>query len=541
MYSWNTPVARKTRPVFAPSPIDRVPAPSRADPPPTPTHAFARPSAAAAAAPEPPEPAEAVMAAPKSEPQECGVRKFEEIDPGDFYGPNTPLWEAQLALLQANPAPAIGVPDPWSSAPFQVFCRQQQAIECADTHNAAVASAAGSPKARPDQQLRVFSFEPTEAAPGKTQPQPQQPQQNRLFIATTYSELWRRSESMKAADRHFYELIRDGDPCRLYLDVEYMKADNPGLDGERALAALLRACELKLCALFRASVVAVVDLDSTTDAKFSRHIVVHLDSGTAFANNAEAGLFVKQVAAEAHQEGNTDLFARDEHGAPKFIADLGVYSRNRNFRMYKSTKAGKLSFLLPTEDTRELFPIDQDLFLASLVCNVASGAHLLSSAVARPAQEPSQRFAAPLAVAPGQRRDVGTPSSTQYGRAMGGASQAPGAQGSARGMFPALDTFMAEVARTRGAERGAKPGHVREAWYYRDTSTIVYSIADNHYCERIGRSHKSNNVLIVCNLQSLSYYQKCLDPDCEGFRSREVPLPAQVAGSVNLEQPASTV
>ena len=31
---------------------------------------------------------------------------------------------------------------------------------------------------------------------------------------------------------HVYEIIREGSPCRMYFDLEFARAHNPGLDGE---------------------------------------------------------------------------------------------------------------------------------------------------------------------------------------------------------------------------------------------------------------------------------------------------------------------
>ena len=50
------------------------------------------------------------------------------------------------------------------------------------------------------------------------------------------------------------------------------------------------------------------------------------------------------------------------------------------------------------------------------------------------------------------------------------------------------------------------------------TDLILYEIAGGYkFCENIGRHHKSNNVRIIVDLQVGQYYQKCHDPDCDGF------------------------
>lgn len=76
---------------------------------------------------------------------------------------------------------------------------------------------------------------------------------------------------------------------------------------------------------------------------------------------------------------------------------------------------------------------------------------------------------------------------------------------------------------------------------------MVYSMTKNRYCERIGRQHKSNNVIYVVDLRMAVYYQKCHDPECRGYRSpmRQIPVhvfsnPSDVIDSFGLlddEQP----
>lgn len=41
----------------------------------------------------------------------------------------------------------------------------------------------------------------------------------------------------------------------------------------------------------------------------------------------------------------------------------------------------------------------------------------------------------------------------------------------------------------------------------------------SHYCENLGRAHKSNHVYFVLNFVQGVCCQKCYDPDCTSFRS----------------------
>ncbi|CAN0260853.1 unnamed protein product, partial [Ectocarpus sp. 12 AP-2014] len=78
--------------------------------------------------------------------------------------------------------------------------------------------------------------------------------------------------------RHMYEIIREGCPCRMYFDLEFACDPNPGLDGEELVRAWINVVAGKLHQEFGVSVGAsnVLDLDSSTPKKFSRHLIFHL-------------------------------------------------------------------------------------------------------------------------------------------------------------------------------------------------------------------------------------------------------------------------
>ncbi|KAG8080625.1 hypothetical protein GUJ93_ZPchr0007g4556 [Zizania palustris] len=57
---------------------------------------------------------------------------------------------------------------------------------------------------------------------------------------------------------------------------------------------------------------------------------------------------------------------------------------------------------------------------------------------------------------------------------------------------------------------------------------MIYSMSRSRYCEHIGREHKSNHVMYIVEFQRAAYYQKCYDPDCQGYRSPLRPVPWDV-------------
>jgi hypothetical protein len=77
-----------------------------------------------------------------------------------------------------------------------------------------------------DDHIRVFSFET--AGYGK-----------RKFLATSLRTFWKKYSCMNVCQRHYYEIIRENWPCRLYFDIEYNKTSNEPLQSTAAQEALV--------------------------------------------------------------------------------------------------------------------------------------------------------------------------------------------------------------------------------------------------------------------------------------------------------------
>ena len=265
-----------------------------------------------------------------------------------------------LAAVQARLAGAAAAPGLYASFPTQA-----PALAFADAH-----SAAGGE----EEELRVFSAEAGPAA-------------RRRFVATSVAELWRRYAATPPPLRHWYEIIREGAPCHLYFDLEFATAANPGAEGPAAVEALLALAADALRERFGLEMeprcgggggsllVAApqntvpsrpaacpllkkrprprswaLELDSTTPTKWSRHVILRIP-GAAFASNAHAGALVRDLCAraEAAAAGGDAraalLRVARADGSPGSSVDAGVYTRNRAFRLYLSSKAGKEAVL----------------------------------------------------------------------------------------------------------------------------------------------------------------------------------------------------
>lgn len=67
----------------------------------------------------------------------------------------------------------------------------------------------------------------------------------------------------------------------------------------------------------------IYETDSSTEAKWSRHLVVRVP-GHSFASNFEVSVFVRRVLADGQAD---QLLVLDEKGAHVSFVDMAVYSR----------------------------------------------------------------------------------------------------------------------------------------------------------------------------------------------------------------------
>lgn len=147
-------------------------------------------------------------------------------------------------------------------------------------------------------------------------------------------------------DRHCYELILDQVPCRLYLDIEFSKISNPSIDAttaEKLLDELYEELVIEIREVFGASSKEshdecylynntdatvscaplerhhIVDLDSSTESKFSRHWIVHIP--LAFSSDPNFTSTGIKSPANNFDNAKEALF-RDSVSAGRFMSNF---------------------------------------------------------------------------------------------------------------------------------------------------------------------------------------------------------------------------
>ncbi|XP_047407675.1 DNA-directed primase/polymerase protein isoform X3 [Sciurus carolinensis] len=393
----------------------------------------------------------------------------------------------------------------------------------------------------------------------------------RIYLVTTYPQLWFYYKSRQNL-LHCYEVIPENAVCKLYFDLEFNKPANPEADGKKMVALLIEYVCKALQELYNVncSTEDVFNLDSSTDEKFSRHLIFQLRD-VAFKDNVHVGNFVRKIlqpafnliasedddripeitgyesshfaeaplkqgvslnnmfkvkdmgenwalnSEELERLGSADqsgpdlsfLVVKNNMGEKHLFVDLGVYTRNRNFRLYKSSKIGKCVTLEVAEDNR-FFPKqsksiseENQYFLSSLVSNV--------------------RFSDTLRILTCDTSQIKRKRAEYLNSTISSVETIEGFQCSP---YPEVDRFVLSLVNKNDIKGG-----IRRWSYFFPEELLVYDISKYRWCENIGRAHKSNNIMILVDLKNEVWYQKCHDPVCkaENFKSDCFPLPAEVS------------
>ncbi|KAK3590349.1 hypothetical protein CHS0354_034900 [Potamilus streckersoni] len=403
---------------------------------------------------------------------------------------------------------------------------------------------------RTAKDLHVFAFESETFSSHSGQ---------RMYLVSSYPVFWHYYCQLDESKRHHYEIIPEGSVCKLYFDLEFLKENNLECDGSRMVEILIKY----VCACLREvfSIECdrryILDLDASTTSKFSRHLVFQIPDIT-FQDNIHAGSFVCYIFSKLlsylrpkssqtivagtqsvknsqekndmdnqHAEGKEDeqdqlsalwnqfskedlemLIVKNKNDDETLFCDTGVYTKNRNFRLYLSSKLKKFNPLVVSMENTYQSHVGlnqsqlETVFLDSLVANVHY-TDRMKVLTFTSYDSSGNRLSMP-------KHSNRNSKSTE---AIDGYQKSP---------YPEVDNFIMSLIANNGAD-----GIIRHWTYFQKGELIIYDIVRYRYCENIGRQHKSNNIMYVVDLQNGMYYQKCHDPDCQkmNFKSKSYLIP----------------
>ena len=135
---------------------------------------------------------------------------------------------------------------------------------------------------------------------------------------------------LRAHEQMHYEIIPDGVPIKLYFDVEYLYAENVGLQMDAVVELINSAVQ---------TVLGLPDLKPfQTDASNAKKASRHLAYPVVLPSKAHVKNLVDQVLANLRQSGTAPVTS--EKGQVCGI-DESVYDTERNFRLCYAHKFGQ--------------------------------------------------------------------------------------------------------------------------------------------------------------------------------------------------------
>ena len=442
------------------------------------------------------------------------TKLFKKGVPGTLYAFFRSCWEQHRGGTAGEANSSV------FADPFKTFSRQRHMFEWADDLGRGREGG---------ERLRYFAFEVSTASGSS----------RRGFLATTLRRFWRHYSVMPSCSRHYYELIRENEPCSMYYDLEFSKALNEGRaeSGDRIVDLVIslvshhspplppanpRTHALKhartnkththrerspapsdgsfcppshqtrdeLRERFGVDLIAgAVELDSSTDKKWSRHLILHLGGGSTLASNAHAGQIASSVCSrilEKVGEGcprHRELMVVGSGGVEAPLIDVSVYSRNRTFRIWRSSKCGKGVELLPTprflggtflkDAALRKSGVERRFFEDSLVTGRAAGGE-------------GARLSCEEVDAGTRGGLVGLSGNKVHQRTPRCAPCRPEEGEGPLLRYPKLCRFLCDSESPDGRPLGRLRSHV----HFVESGTIIINLAENRYCSRVGRQHK---------------------------------------------------
>lgn len=343
----------------------------------------------------------------------------------------------------------------------------------------------------------------------------------RYFMVAHPETFWYYDSRKPQNERHTYEIISENHPCKLYFDLEFIRKDNLESNGTKMLETFIKTIIMFVKQKFDVvcSEEDVLDLDSSTVDKFSHHLIFQ---SLIFSNNFQAGYFAKFACAEIKKFLSEDLNIEDNgcfYGGitikdllelkidKGLFCDECVYSRNRHFRLFMSSKLKKNVPLVLSNTNKYRLPetahcedcFDKQIFLKSLITFGCDGKVLMNFTNTMTSHIGSMSQSGQIHFVKNNQRECQSSNTSSP--------------------FPRIDAYISDLI---------YPGKIFRNHYFPSVNKLVYSIIKNRYCGNIKRQHKNNNVKYVVDLNEMYWYQKCYDPDCQQYRSNGTKLPDEI-------------
>ena len=290
------------------------------------------------------------------------------------------------------------------------------------------------------------------------------------YIAATEEEIWK--QYIEKGILTICEVIGSKQPCHLYIDIDVNLKETPEIKVYECWKAVKPIISNHFEIIFPNTPVDYIVMDSSSSKKGSLHIVIKIKDHL-FTNASHCGAYMRVLKK----------FIENKHsnieGAFSFF-DLGIYTRNRLFRMLGQTKAGQKRYL------RSHLDFTFENWRNSRVCPI-----LTKNVELIQMKEP----------------DGGSPiftSGSSYGA----------------GQCTITSGWVPECVKGKIFQYLCEEVGTIERMVFTGENMKVVCNTSNKNCVFQKRKHKSNVMYIVIDLINKSYHIKCHSRHCKKRRSK---------------------
>ena len=311
---------------------------------------------------------------------------------------------------------------------------------------------------------------------------------NRKFLVCDLEHFWNDYKLIPMKDKHFYQIIVQGTPLKLFLDIEFWKEQNQDKDGAMMRELLISLVDESMKKLYNrdGSTKDLIILESSNESKFSNHLIF---SSIVFKDIQHCGQFVTQLISSLCESKQQVLEVRTRDGkGSKNIVDTSVYTKNRHLRVYLSSKFGEQRPLNCLNS--KSFPGNQyeeknkKILFESLVVNTSNTNRMDDLSCFAPKK-------------PGKFIDQG---------------QGLSAQSSP---YKNIDQLV---------ERLASPGKIRKVVFNDEKKTVRYDISGNTFCRTKGGNHRKSNIYFKYFAIWNKLIQDCYSQNCKFKKVVEIEI-----------------
>ncbi|XP_018644757.1 hypothetical protein Smp_199800 [Schistosoma mansoni] len=356
----------------------------------------------------------------------------------------------------------------------------------------------------------------------------------RSFLASGIQSFFYTYKQMAPSSRCHYEVIMVDRPAKLYLDIEFCKLSNQDKDGEVAVNTFLKA----LCASIQFFYDVAIEPSEILilDASLLHTDFLYTNECSHCSN--QINHLIQDIFPEIQLTSND---AKNCFALPKLkqstsssselwtsVCDLGVYTRNRNFRLAGSCKLSGSGLLLPK------YAINNNKIFSCIWSDWRSWARTLVTYVD---EQCSNFIHRPVENCCCNKTDntllTYSPTNNYITNSSDNVQHQVVSENDANVFLQSLPLNLVSFIKKIIQEwfnRGLSHEKISSLLYNFGNQIKIVSfnkgklavkVEKLRFCERVNRSHKSNHIILVFDLINGCYYQKCLDPDCRllDFRS----------------------